>query len=139
MLGGCEVLALADGVVRLVVGFASVAGGVPPPYGVPPPGLMPRPPLVPGMPPPFVPGVVGMVRPPNMTAIKKQAAAITTTIKAPAGPPGAPKQSTTLYVGKIAPTVEDAFVREILSKCGNVKEWKPAMDPGTKKPKVLTR
>eukprot|EP00793_Prasinoderma_coloniale_P003277 PRCOL_00005912-RA len=48
-----------------------------------------------------------------------------------AGPP----PSTTLYVGKIAPTVADALVTRLLALCGGVRSWKPTRDPATGKPK----
>eukprot|EP00958_Prasinococcus_capsulatus_P029602 scaffold7560_cov390-Prasinococcus_capsulatus_cf.AAC.2 len=102
---------------------------VPPPYGLPPPGMLARPPLNPGMPPPFVPAVA---RPPTVVAIQKQA---TTISSAPTGVEEGPRRATTLYVGKIAPTVEDSFVQEVLAKCGKVRAWKPALDLSTKKPK----
>ena len=42
-----------------------------------------------------------------------------------------PSKSTTLWVGKIAATVEADFVRKLLEFCGVIKEWKPATDTKT--------
>lgn len=46
-----------------------------------------------------------------------------------------PDKSTTLYVGKIALTVEDSVIRSLLEACGPVKSWKPVQDPETQKSK----
>ena len=46
-----------------------------------------------------------------------------------------PEKSTTVYVGKIAASVDDAVVRSSLDACGTVKSWKPLQDPETQKPK----
>ncbi|GAQ84979.1 RNA-binding protein 25 [Klebsormidium nitens] len=50
----------------------------------------------------------------------------------PGAPPMAPlpKPSTTMYVGKIAPTVDDDLVRSILEVCGPLKSWKRAAGKG---------
>ena len=45
------------------------------------------------------------------------------------------EKSTTVYVGKIAASVDDALVRSLLDACGGVKSWKPLQDPETQKPK----
>lgn len=45
------------------------------------------------------------------------------------------KPHTTVYVGKIAPTIEDEFLRAILELCGQIKSWKRAQDPTTGSPK----
>lgn len=42
-------------------------------------------------------------------------------------------KSTTLYVGRIAPSVEDSVLRELLEACGEVQVWKPTLDPDTSK------
>ena len=52
------------------------------------------------------------------------------------GPPPPPllapaEKSTTVYVGKIAPTLEDSIVRTLLDACGGVQSWKRASDPET--------
>lgn len=46
-----------------------------------------------------------------------------------------PDKSTTLYVGKIALSVEDSVIRSLLEACGPVKSWKPVQDPETQKSK----
>ena len=35
----------------------------------------------------------------------------------------------TIWVGKIAPTVEPETMKEILQACGSLKEWKPVIGP----------
>lgn len=40
-----------------------------------------------------------------------------------------PPKSTTLWVGKIAPSVEPETIKSLLEACGAVREWKPAIDP----------
>lgn len=48
----------------------------------------------------------------------------------PGGPPkGPPPRNTTLWVGRIAPTVEGPFISQLLEACGAVKEWKPVTEP----------
>lgn len=47
----------------------------------------------------------------------------------------APAKSTTLWVGKIATSVEGEVVRQLLDACGPVKEWKPVTDADTGKHK----
>ena len=44
----------------------------------------------------------------------------------PGGPPG---RSTTLWVGRIAPTVEAPFIVQLLEACGALQEWKPVTEP----------
>lgn len=44
---------------------------------------------------------------------------------------GSAPKSTTVYVGKIAPTLEDAVVKQLLEACGPVKSWK-RMTVGTR-------
>lgn len=41
-------------------------------------------------------------------------------------------RSTTLYVGKIAPSVSNELIKQLLEACGTVKEWKRMEDPETK-------
>ena len=43
-----------------------------------------------------------------------------------------PPKSTTLYVGKIAPSVDDSVIKALLEACGPVKSWKRVQDPDTK-------
>ncbi|KAJ7535852.1 hypothetical protein O6H91_12G048600 [Diphasiastrum complanatum] len=45
------------------------------------------------------------------------------------------KPHTTVYVGKIASTVEDDFLRPLLELCGPIRSWKRAQDPTTGSPK----
>jgi RNA-binding protein 25 len=42
---------------------------------------------------------------------------------------------TTVYVGKIAPTVDDTFMRQLLEACGEMRSWKRVEDPETKQAK----
>ena len=45
------------------------------------------------------------------------------------GPPAGPiAKSTTLYVGKIAPTMPEDVIRSLLEACGTVKSWKPVLN-----------
>lgn len=48
----------------------------------------------------------------------------------PMGPPG---RSTTLWVGRIAQTVDGPFVQQLLEACGKLREWKPVTEPETGK------
>ncbi|PNW80034.1 hypothetical protein CHLRE_08g375084v5 [Chlamydomonas reinhardtii] len=50
-------------------------------------------------------------------------------------PPSIAEKSTTVYVGKIAGSVPDEVVRDLLDACGRVKSWKRQVDPDTKQPK----
>lgn len=45
------------------------------------------------------------------------------------GFPFLPDKRTTVYVGKIAPGVEDDFVKQVLEQCGGVDNWKRMKDP----------
>ena len=45
---------------------------------------------------------------------------------------GVPR-NTTVYVGKIAASAEDALIRQVLAVCGSVKSWKRITDPETGK------
>ncbi|GAB4839813.1 hypothetical protein Ancab_020523 [Ancistrocladus abbreviatus] len=108
-------------------------GIVPPPgvprYTYPPivrPAFAPRPsgpvPMVPSLPRPPVlgihPPVLPVVRPPTL----------------PIGSP-AEKPQTTVYVGKIAPTVENDFMLSLLELCGPVKSWKRGEYPSNGTPR----
>ena len=44
-------------------------------------------------------------------------------------------KSTTVYVGKIAATVDDATIKALLEACGAVRSWKRVTDPETQAPK----
>lgn len=43
-----------------------------------------------------------------------------------------PPKQTTLYVGKIAPSISDSLIKELLEACGPVKSWKRMEDPDSK-------
>ena len=77
------------------------------------------------MPPPGVPLPPGIVPPPAAPVV---APAADPAAAAPAEPAPA-KESTTVYVGKIPPSVDDALVRKLLDACGEVRSWKRVMDP----------
>ncbi|XP_059656054.1 RNA-binding motif protein 25 isoform X2 [Cornus florida] len=80
-------------------------------------GMLPilsRPP-VPGIRPPIIPPVVRPSVAPSVTP--------------------AEKPQTTVYVGKIASTVENDFMLSLLQLCGPVKNWKRAQDPTNGTPK----
>ncbi|XP_015650047.1 RNA-binding motif protein 25 isoform X1 [Oryza sativa Japonica Group] len=88
-----------------------------PPRPMPPVGVMPlqRPPIIPGIrgAPPVVPPTA---RPP------------TPAVTPPDKPP------TAVYVGKIAPTVDNEFLLSLLRLCGPVKSWKRTQNPSSGKP-----
>jgi hypothetical protein len=71
------------------------------PYQRPPPG------------PPYGGGGRGVPRPPRLA------------------PGGSPPKNTTIWIGRIAKTLEADVVRDLLEACGSIKEWKPATDPRT--------
>ncbi|XP_077237741.1 RNA-binding motif protein 25-like isoform X2 [Tasmannia lanceolata] len=86
------------------------------------PGFPPRlPPAIGPIPPlsrPPVPGIRGV--PPIASPVIRPLVPIV---------PPTEKPQTTVYVGKIAPTVENDFLLSILRLCGPVKSWKRAQDP----------
>lgn len=43
-----------------------------------------------------------------------------------------PPKQTTVYVGKISPSVDDNLIKQLLEACGPVKSWKRMEDPDTK-------
>jgi len=43
-----------------------------------------------------------------------------------------PPKQTTLYVGKIASSISDDLIRQLLDACGTVKSWKRMEDPDSK-------
>uniref|UniRef100_A0A7N0UJJ6 RNA-binding protein 25 n=2 Tax=Kalanchoe fedtschenkoi TaxID=63787 RepID=A0A7N0UJJ6_KALFE len=120
--------------------FAPMPNGYPPPQGAMPipgirypssyPGMVRpvyptyplRPPGVIGMPPllsrPPVPGVPG-VRPMILPVIRPAVVPVTP----------AEKPQTTVWVGKIAPTVDNDFILSLLQLCGPVKSWKRTQNP----------
>ena len=83
------------------------------------------------MPPPGVPLPPGIVPPPAAPVV---APAADPAAAAPSEPAPA-KESTTVYVGKIPPSVDDALVRKLLDACGEVRSWKRVMDPENNTPK----
>ncbi|XP_077223091.1 RNA-binding motif protein 25-like isoform X2 [Tasmannia lanceolata] len=86
------------------------------------PTFPPRPPpamgVIPPLSRPLVPGILGV--PPNVTPVIRPLVPIVAPTEKP---------QTTVYVGKIAPTVENDFLLSILRLCGPVKSWKRAQDP----------
>ncbi|CAM6100095.1 unnamed protein product [Calypogeia fissa] len=124
--------------------------GMPPRYSAPPFNSMaarpsafaPRPPL--GPPPPVTMSAMSLARPPGnglrpIPPVLKPPPGMSLTELAAKGvgqltaPPEKPH--TTVYVGKIAPTIEDDFLRALLELCGDIKSWKRAQDPTTGSPK----
>ncbi|KAK3123402.1 hypothetical protein QOZ80_8AG0630090 [Eleusine coracana subsp. coracana] len=100
----------------------------PAPYPLVRPGFPPRP-----MPPP---GVLPIQRPPMITGIRGIPPVVTPVVRPPALV-AAPsdKPPTAVYVGKIAPTVDNDFLLSLLRLCGPVKSWKRAQDPSNGRPK----
>jgi len=49
--------------------------------------------------------------------------------------PPTEKPQTTVYVGKISPTVDNEFLLSLLELCGPIKSWKRAQDPTNGTPK----
>ncbi|KAF0899151.1 hypothetical protein E2562_013374 [Oryza meyeriana var. granulata] len=99
----------------------------PGPYPMMRPGFPPRP-----MPPV---GVVPLQRPPIIPGIRGAPPVVPPTARPPtpaATPPGKPP--TAVYVGKIAPTVDNEFLLSILRLCGPVKSWKRTQNPSSGKP-----
>ncbi|KAK7407260.1 hypothetical protein VNO78_09013 [Psophocarpus tetragonolobus] len=100
----------------------------PPPYGtMVRPVFPPRPPGAVNMPPVSRPPVAGIptVRPIIPPVIR------------PMVPPSvtpAEKPQNTVYIGKIAPTVENEFMLSLLQLCGTIKTWKRPQDLSTGTP-----
>ncbi|XP_062191076.1 RNA-binding motif protein 25-like isoform X4 [Phragmites australis] len=92
------------------------------------PGYYPRPMPLPGVVPiqrpPIIPGIRG-VPPVVAPAARPPASAVTPADKPPIA----------VYVGKIAPTVDNDFLLSLLRLCGPIKSWKRAQDPSNGKPK----
>ncbi|XP_074577730.1 RNA-binding motif protein 25-like isoform X2 [Curcuma longa] len=91
-----------------------------PPRPIPPTGVIPP------MPRPPIPGIWGL--PPVATPIVRPIVPVVTPTEKP---------QTTVYVGKIAATVENEFLLSILTLCGPVKSWKRAQDPSDGTPKAF--
>ncbi|XP_065023514.1 RNA-binding motif protein 25-like isoform X2 [Musa acuminata AAA Group] len=113
------------------------------PMGMPPPGMprypAPYPTMIrPGFPPRPIPpaGVIPQIPRPPIPSIRGVPPVVTPIIR-PFIPIVAPaeKPQTTVYVGKIASTVENEFLLSILTLCGPVKSWKRAQDPSDGTPK----
>ncbi|KAL8121226.1 RNA-binding motif protein 25-like isoform X1 [Apium graveolens] len=103
---------------------------------MPPPGISRYPGVYPAMVRPIYPprpgGIVGinpaLVRPP----VPGVRGPVIAPVIRPGGIPGvtpAEKPQTTVYVGKIASTVDNDFILSILQLCGPVKSWKRPQDP----------
>eukprot|EP00850_Spirogloea_muscicola_P006181 SM000029S10476 [mRNA] locus=s29:291685:299239:- [translate_table: standard] len=104
--------------------------GGPPPYFMRPPqqGILPRPvTLAP------LPGVAPRFPPPHfMRQLPPGVPMAGFTLRTGAPLASIPvKAHTTLYVGKIASTVDNDSVKKVLELCGSVKSWKRAQDPTT--------
>lgn len=50
----------------------------------------------------------------------------------PARVAAALEKSTTVYVGKIAASMDDSVIKTLLTACGSLKSWKRQVDPETK-------
>ncbi|XP_052173187.1 RNA-binding motif protein 25 isoform X2 [Diospyros lotus] len=79
--------------------------------------------IVPPLSRPPVPGIRGPIIPPVVRPVTIPSVAPTE------------KPQTTVYVGKIAPTVENDFILSLLQLCGPVKNWKRVQDPTNGTPK----
>ncbi|XP_074580324.1 RNA-binding motif protein 25-like isoform X2 [Curcuma longa] len=140
---------VAPGQTPAPMPYAQVGNGymaVPPqvPMAMPPPGmhrypapyqmirpgfpLRPIPPngVIPAVPRPPIPGIRGV--PPVATPIVRPIVPIVAPVEKP---------QTTVYVGKIAATIENEFLLSILRLCGPVKSWKRAQDPSDGTPKAF--
>ncbi|KAI3435633.1 hypothetical protein D9Q98_001692 [Chlorella vulgaris] len=99
-------------------------GGYWPPYGYPGaasgmPGRPMMPPMMAG--PPLGLATRAPAMPPQLRALPVATART--------GSSGTPGRSTTLWVGRIAPTVEGPFIQQLLEACGKLREWKPVTEP----------
>uniref|UniRef100_A0A0D9X7U0 PWI domain-containing protein n=1 Tax=Leersia perrieri TaxID=77586 RepID=A0A0D9X7U0_9ORYZ len=99
----------------------------PGPYPMMRPGFPPRP-----MPPV---GVMPLQRPPIMPGIRGAPLVVPPTARPPTPAVTPPdKPPTAVYVGKIAPTVDNEFLLSLLRLCGPVKSWKRTQNPSSGKP-----
>lgn len=121
----------------------SVLGGAPagmPRYSAPYPPMVrptfpPRPPGAMGvmpLPRPPIPGVRAV--PPVLKFPPATGSDPTSKGVIPLIPP-TEKPQTTVYVGKISPTVDNEFLLSLLELCGPIKSWKRAQDPTNGTPK----
>ncbi|KAG1326967.1 RNA-binding protein 25 [Cocos nucifera] len=106
------------GVPRYPVPYPSMIHPGFPPRPIPPVGVIPQ------LPRPPVPGIRGV--PPIVTPMVRPVVPIV---------PPTEKPQTTVYVGKIAPTVDNEFLLSVLRLCGPVKNLKRAQDPSDGTPK----
>ncbi|KAJ4961660.1 hypothetical protein NE237_021570 [Protea cynaroides] len=90
------------------------------------PTFPPRPPGVVGVLPPLSRPPVPGIRPPIVPPVVRPVVSIV---------PPTEKPQTTVYVGKIAATVENDFMLSLLRLCGPVKSWKRAQDPSDGTPR----
>ncbi|XP_020218265.1 RNA-binding protein 25 isoform X1 [Cajanus cajan] len=100
----------------------------PPPYGtMVRPVFPPRPPGVVNIPPVSRPPVAGIpaVRPIIPPVVRPMVTPSVTQ---------AEKSQNTVYIGKIAPTVENEFMLSLLQLCGTIKTWKRPQDLSTGTP-----
>ncbi|CAI0386380.1 unnamed protein product [Linum tenue] len=128
--------------------YATLPNGYPPVPGATPQGIMPPPGMArypspyPAMirpiftpRPPGAPVILPMTRPlvPSIPGVRP----IIPPIMRPVIPSVTPaeKPQTTVYVGKISPTVENDFMLSLLQSCGTVKSWKRAQDPSDGTPR----
>ncbi|XP_022725200.1 RNA-binding protein 25-like isoform X2 [Durio zibethinus] len=87
--------------------------------------------------PPGAIGVISIVSRPPVPGVPGVRSIIPPVIRPAAVPNVTPaeKPQTTVYVGKIAPTVDNDFMLSLLHICGPVKSWKRAQDPTNGTPK----
>ncbi|PIA62047.1 hypothetical protein AQUCO_00200200v1 [Aquilegia coerulea] len=88
---------------------------------------------------PRPPGTIGMLQPlvrapvPGIRGVPPASAPLVRPIVPIVAPTEKPQ--TTVYVGKIASTVENDFILSLLRLCGPVKSWKRAQDPSNGTPR----
>ncbi|OMO78193.1 hypothetical protein CCACVL1_14583, partial [Corchorus capsularis] len=119
-------------------GYATVPGAVH--QGtMPPPGLVryPYPAMIRPAFPPRPIGVIPAVSRPHIPGVPGVRPIIPPVIRPAVVPNVTPaeKPQTTVYIGKIAPTVDNDFMLSLLRLCGPVKSWKRAQDPTNGTPK----
>ncbi|XP_030511479.2 RNA-binding protein 25 isoform X2 [Rhodamnia argentea] len=118
-------------------GYAAMPGAPQPPPGIPSyspyPGMI-RPAFTPRPPGPI--GVLPAISRPPLPVVPGVRPIIPPIVR-PALVPVTPaeKPQTTVYVGKIASSVENDFMLSLLQLCGPVKSWKRAQDPSNGAPK----
>ncbi|CAI5523804.1 unnamed protein product [Closterium sp. Naga37s-1] len=119
----------------------------------PPPGASPLPFPFPGMPRAPSPFPHALARPPSLPPPNMRlpapphggGAPLSSFLAAAAlrggagaggtGGAGGEKAQTTVYVGKLAPSVDDTLVVKLLELCGPLRSWKRAADPTSGSPK----